>query len=144
MLTSRHHVVCLDSREQLAVAHPQRQERTEIAFGAGFDLTFPLREHIAMVVNQDRIAEFYGEAVPDALVVGDAQLALLPDFGPFAAVFVGGLAHRLDAELEGAGAMQLDLLLEFEGAGALLEIVAVVQSAVGGKLRAVEIVAQYD
>ena len=42
-----------------------------------------------MVVDQDRIAELDREAVPDALVIGDAQLGLLPDLGPLAAAVVG-------------------------------------------------------
>src|SRR5919108_2614475 len=95
-----------------------------------------------MIVGRYRIAELDGEAVPDALAVGHAQRGLLPDLRALAATVFVGWAQRLDAELQRTFAAQLHLFLELDRTGALLEILAIVESACGREIRPVEAVGE--
>src|SRR5687768_9293446 len=74
------HEVGLDRGEQPALVQPQRKERAEISLSAG-NLALPLGDDVAMIVVRDRLGQFHGEAIPDALVIRNPQLLALPNFG---------------------------------------------------------------
>ena len=122
-------IVGLDGGEQLALTQPQSQERAEIALRAGIDFALPLGDQIAMVVLRDRVGEFDCKAVPDALIIGDAQVGLFPDFRPLAAIRRPAPQSGLTLSFSAPAAVCVDRALELDAARTLLEIVPVVQAA---------------
>src|SRR5262249_13011741 len=93
-------------------------------------------------VPGDRIGEADREAVPYAFAVGRPQIGALPDFGALAVVRPACPGDRPDAELQRARAGEPDLALELDSAGALLEIVAIIEPAERREAGPLEVVEQ--
>jgi hypothetical protein len=96
-----------------------------------------------MIVGRNGVGEFDGKAEPRTAVIRNAVLGVVPNFGPFAAVFIGRIAKRYDGELQRTRRRIDDILLEFELAGTLLEVLLVPKAGFACKFRAVEIVANW-